>query len=260
MGNVESFVKSMRARGLRGETIKLRRYHVERAVEVLGDAPEAWQRDAVEDYLAAPSWAPATRRSNHASLKAFLRWCPAVEGVGVLEDIPATRVPRSLPRPAADADILEALRRAGEREQLMLELMAYGGLRRGEVATVRGEDVLGEWLRVVGKGGHVRMVPLPRHLAARIARRGEGWLFPGQIDGHLSARRVGELVGELLPEGVTGHALRHRYGTAAYQGSHDIIAVQRLLGHAKLDTTMIYTEVEPTATRSAASTTWRLTA
>ena len=54
----------------------------------------------------------------------------------------------------------------------MVELMAYGGLRRGEVARVRGEDIHGQWLRVTGKGGHARMVPLPPHLAARVKRRG----------------------------------------------------------------------------------------
>lgn len=255
---IDDFVSALRARGLRRETIKTRRHYVERALETLGRRPETWTRKGLEDYLAGHNWAPATRRSAHASIKSFLVWCDDVEGAGPLEKVPAARVPRSMPRPASDADILDALRRAGEREQLMIELMCYGGLRRAEVAVVRGDQVEGEWLRVEGKGGHVRMVPIPAHLAARIRRHGEAWLFPGQIDGHLSPRRVGELVGELLPRGVTAHALRHRFATTAYQGSGDIIAVQRLLGHAKLDTTMIYTEIAPAATRAAAASTWRI--
>lgn len=141
----------------------------------------------------------------------------------------------------------------------MIELMAYGGLRRGEVATVRAEDVTGQWLRVAGKGGHVRAVPLPPHLAARVAR-GTGWLFPGQIDGHLSARRVGELIRECLPDGTTPHQLRHRYASTVYRSSRDIRAVQSLLGHARLDTTMVYTAVDKDSVGRAAEGAWKLSA
>ncbi|WP_408918409.1 tyrosine-type recombinase/integrase [Corynebacterium striatum] len=138
--------------------------------------------------------------------------------------------------------------------------MAYGGLRRGEVARVRGSDVQGQWLRVEGKGGHVRLVPLPPHLARRIAAHGDSWLFPGQINGHLSPRRVTELVGEVLPVGVTPHALRHRFATRVYAQSGDIVALSMLLGHAKLDTTMVYTQVDSVVQAQAAAGAWTLAA
>ncbi|RAV33526.1 tyrosine-type recombinase/integrase [Corynebacterium heidelbergense] len=209
-------------------------------------------------WLASQPWAPATRRSVRASLRTYWAWRARTgRGVNAAAELPRAAVPRAVPRPAADTVILSALRRAEPRVQTMIELMAYGGLRRCEVATVRGEDIAGHWLRVTGKGGHVRAVPLPPHLAARIAAN-PGWLFPGQIDGHLSARRVGELVGEVLPPGVTAHQLRHRYATTVYAASHDIRAVQRLLGHAKLDTTMIYTAVDDQVASSAAAGAWRL--
>lgn len=258
MSYITDFVQSLRARGCRDETVKLRRYHVARAIEDLGK-PNTWTRREVEAYLANARWSPSTRRSVHASLKAFMRTLDDVEGAGVLEDIPAPRVPRGVPRPLDDTAIRGALAKADERTSLMVELMAYGGLRRGEVARVRGEDIHGQWLRVTGKGGHARMVPLPPHLAARVKRRGEGWVFPGQIDGHLSARRVGELIRECLPAGMTPHQLRHRYATTVYRSSGDIRAVQELLGHARLDTTMIYTAVDSDTTASAAAGAWTLT-
>lgn len=257
MSYVTEFVLSLRARGCRQETISLRRYHVARALEELGD-PARWSTRRVEQYLATPSWSPATRRSVHASLKSFLRSRGEVQGAGVIEDIPAPRVPRGVPRPLDDADIRAALARADERTALMIELMAYGGLRRGEVARVRGEDVSGQWLRVTGKGGHSRMVPLPPHLAARVQRRGESFIFPGRIDGHLSPRRVGELIRACLPDGMTPHQLRHRYATSVYRASRDIRAVQSLLGHARLDTTMVYTAVDNDSAAAAASGAWRL--
>ena len=63
----------------------------------------------------------------------------------------------------------------------MMELMAYGGLRPGEVS----RDLTGYWLQVTGPGGHIRLVPLPGWLCAN-NRKAKGWAFPGQIDGHLS--------------------------------------------------------------------------
>ena len=257
---ITNWRRAMVARGLRPETIKLRTYHVTLAMETLGRDARAWSRAAVEQYLSNPGWSPATRRSHHASLKNFLAWHPDIAGAGIMEEIPAPRVPRGLPRPASDSTIMDALRHAGPREQLMIELMAYGGLRRGEVAKVRGDDVNGHWLRVEGKGGHTRLVPLPPHVAKRVQAAGPGYVFPGQINGHLSPRRVGELVGELLPHGVTAHTLRHRFATTVYSSSHDIVAVQRLLGHAKLETTMVYTDIATDTLGTAAAGAWALKA
>lgn len=249
-------VASNRAAG----TIALRVAHVTRALDAIGRDLSDITVDDVAHYLASQPWAPATRRSYRASLSAFFAYAHA-RGLATFDgaDLPAAPTPRSVPRPASDQMIREALARGDERAALMIELMAYGGLRRCEVATVKGADVTGQWLHVVGKGGHTRMVPLPRHLAARL-RRVPGWAFPGAIDGHLSARRVGEIVGALLPDGVTAHALRHRYATRVYQRSGDIRAVQTLLGHAKLDTTMIYVAVHDDARMTAAATAWEMTA
>ena len=210
------------------------------------------------NYLAAQDWSAATRRSVRSSLRLFWEWC-ARRGLceDVARELPTTPPPRSLPRPLEDHVILDALRAASPRVQLMIELMAYGGLRRCEVARVRSDDLQGQWLNVIGKGGHHRAVPLPPHLCARI-RRVAGWLFPGNIDGHLSAPHVGKLVSRALPAGMTAHQLRHRFATTAYRTSRDIRSVQTLLGHAKLDTTMIYTQVVDDDRAAAAAGAWTL--
>ena len=223
---------------------------------------EAVEAAALESYLAHPGWSPATRRSHRASIRLFFAWATATGHVDAdpAAHLPSVIQPRALPHPATEAATDVALRTADDRTRLMVGLMALAGLRRDEVARVRGADVLDgvdvTRLRIVGKGGHVRVVPIPGHLAAAIRRRGAGWTFPGQIDGHLSARRVGELVGGVLPPGVTAHALRHRFATVVYERSRDIRAVQALLGHAKLDTTMVYVGVSDASTTTAAATAW----
>lgn len=248
----------MRAASLSEETIKLRQSHMRRVLRKL-DKPlgEIGAGDFIE-FLAGQSWAPATRRSYRSSIVSFVRFAAKSGAIDQgAADLPAARVPRSLPRPANDRAIERALRAAPARVQLMIELMSFGGLRRGEVARVRAEDLVGEWLQVTGKGGHTRAVPLPGHVCA-VIRRNTGYLFPGAIDGHLSARRVGELVREALPAGVKPHQLRHRYATTVYRQSGDIRAVQTLLGHAKLDTTAIYVHVASAEQRHAAEGAWRL--
>lgn len=62
--------------------------------------------------------------------------------------------------------------------------------------------------------------------------------------GPLRPDSVGKILKRLLGDGWTGHTLRHRFATRALAGSHNLRAVQLLLGHAKPETTAIYTAVD----------------
>lgn len=96
-------------------------------------------------------------------------------------------------------------------------------------------------LRVQGKGGRVRVLPMSDGLAARVrAEAGAGYLFPGAIGGHVSPDWVGRLVGRSLPQGWSMHSLRHRFATVAYHHDRDLLTVQGLLGHASPATTQRY--------------------
>ena len=238
---IDRYAAYLAAGGRQSSTIKLRRSHLIAATRSIGSLETASSAQ-LEDYLANPGWKPTTRRSHRASIVQFYRWLLRSEHITI--------------NPAA-------IQAAPPRVQLMLELMAYAGLRRMEVARVHTKDVIitdhASALRVTGKGGHTRIVPIPGHLAEAI-RRGRGWLFPGDDSGHLSAAYVGRLVSRSLPPGVTGHMLRHRYATEGYRRGRDIRAVQELLGHAKLDTTMAYTRVASDQTSAVAALTWTLTA
>lgn len=228
---------------------RLRRDSGGRLLDLTGDELEAW--------LANPDWSPATKRSQRGTLRAFFRWAVAAQ---LLErdpcaTLPPVRTPRGLPRPAGETDYLAALVRADDRERRALRLGAECGLRRGEIARVRGDDLthdlLGWSLRVKGKGGHVRLVPVPDDLAEDLRQTGLGWVFPSPRGGHLTPAHLGKLVSRLLPDGVATHALRHRAGTRAYAGTRDLRAVQEFLGHAKPETTAIYTQVPAAAIRQA---------
>lgn len=239
-------------------TVTLRSYYLRRfAVDHGGNPWEVTTAD-LRAYILSRPWTPATVKSFRSTMREFYRWALLEE----LTDrdpaalLPRTRVPMGGPRPASDESLNAAMERADERVRLMLRLAAQAGLRCREIARVRCEDVFSDltgWsLRVDGKGGRERLVPIPDDLARDILARSPGYTFPGHEDGHLSAAYVSKLISRVMP-GATAHQLRHRYATRAYQlGGQDIRAVQELLGHASVATTQIYTAVGVDKLRSVA--------
>lgn len=167
------------------------------------------------------------------------------------------RASEPLPRPTPEIIYQTALTDACERRvRVALRLAAEAGLRRTEVSLVHADDLvpdlLGWTLIAHGKGGKDRRVPLEDDLAREVAVQADGgWLLPGRIDGHLSGQYVGKLVARALPGVWTMHTLRHRFGTLAADGG-DLIAVQRLLGHASVATTQRYVLRPDDALRRAA--------
>lgn len=236
-------------------TRELRRYHLRALADHVAD-PRAVTIEDVEDWLADPAWSQNTRRSHRTTVVGFFRWCRAV---GVREDDPTAlllTIPGVIgkPRPCPEQALRRALMAADERARLMLALGAGLGLRRAEIAAVRGEHVEdtldGPVLRVIGKGGRERILPIDDDLAARL-REHEGWCFPSPDGGHLTPAHVGKIVSRLLPDGWTTHTLRHRFASAAYRADRDLRAVQELLGHASVATTQIYTAIPDDARRRA---------
>jgi integrase/recombinase XerC len=210
-----------------------------------------------------------------AALRAFFRY---LVREGVLEadpsaGIPAPRTPRRLPRPLA-VDDCQVLMTAAEgpgdassesRDAAMAELLYGAGLRVGELVAldVRDVDLTRGEVRVQGKGGKERVVPLPaaarKALAAWLAprrrpgvlgeplfvalraRRGEP---PRRLDARDVRRRLARrALAAGLADRVHPHRLRHSYATHLLDMGADLRAIQELLGHASLSTTQKYTAV-----------------
>ncbi|MFT3877416.1 MAG: tyrosine-type recombinase/integrase [Propioniciclava sp.] len=246
------------ASGRTDQTVSLRRHQLSRLAADVGDLLMV-DGDALTEWLAGHEWAVSTLKSHCDAVRSFYSWAVATRRL--VESPAATlvqvRVPARVARPAL-ADIVEAaIARADERRRLMLLLASKAGLRRGEIARVYSDDLMRDlvgWSLIVrGKGGRERLVPLVDDVAFLLRRRGPGWAFPGDVDGHLSPARVGELVSELLPAHWTCHTLRHYFATRTYAATRDIIAVQRLLGHAKPETTMGYIGLGQDVLRGAVS-------
>lgn len=244
-----------RAGGTPDTTISLRRYYVQR----LAHHHHGLLRLSTDDlaaWIAAEDWSPNTRKSVRSALRSFYGWAAHS---GRLDASPAhllspVRVPRGRPKPTPEREYRKAAMTADPRARLAILLAGQCGLRRGEVARIRGEDVqedlTGHTLRVVGKGGHVRYVPLPEHLAGELLAV-DGFAFPSPSGGHLTPHHLAKIVARYLPPGVSMHSLRHRCATTAYAATNDLRAVQELLGHSRPETTAGYVAVPDDAIRAA---------
>lgn len=181
----------------------------------------------------------------------------------------APRAGRSLPKPV-EVGAARRMIDAGEslaeepwiaaRDAAVLALLYGAGLRISEALGLSRRDapVAAEAVRVTGKGGKTRVVPI----LPAVRRAVEDYLrlcpwpldpaaplFRGAKGGPLSPRIVQLAVERMrgalgLPDSATPHALRHAFATHLLAGGADLRAIQELLGHASLATTQVYTGVD----------------
>ncbi|MFN7168821.1 MAG: tyrosine recombinase XerC [Pannonibacter sp.] len=180
------------------------------------------------------------------------------------------RQPRSLPKPLSVSDAkavtsgdlaMEAEPWIEARNAAVLTLLYGCGLRISEALSLTRRAAplpTTRSLRITGKGGKERIVPLLPAVGEAIAAYlrlcpyqpdMDGPLFLGARGGPLSPRIVQLAVEKLrgalaLPDSATPHALRHSFATHLLAKGGDLRSIQELLGHASLSTTQIYTEVD----------------
>jgi site-specific recombinase XerD len=197
-------------------------------------------------------------------------------GQNPAELLPNPRAESYLPRVLDPDEVRRLLERIPTRTALdmrdraMLEIAYSSGLRCAELVglDVDRVDFESETVRVLGKGGRERILPLgepaQRALATYLARGrpalkgdpSEPALLLSKSGKRLSpsdvTRRLDRRVSEAAIAGrVSPHALRHSFATHMLEGGADLRSIQELLGHASVSTTQIYTRVEPGRLRRA---------
>lgn len=245
---IEEWAGWLKLSGLSANTIELRRGHMRTMAKRSGTSHPAQVRFAdLVEVCSQQDWSKEHRRSVRTTLNKFFDWARVHEWH---ETNPAAQLPHVAaaepkPRPAPDEVWRELLAKANPRERLMARLAGEAGMRRAEVARCHRDDLVRDtdgWALVVhGKGDRQRVVPIADGLAREIRDHCQaGYLFPGDIGGHLSAKYVGELLSRLMPDGFAMHSLRHRYASRGYRKTRNLRAVQMALGHKSVATTERY--------------------
>jgi len=206
-----------------------------------------------------------------SALKSFARWLaerdPDFDATVILA-AKGPRFTRALPRPLSEADAQEVVNTVSDdkasdwqraRDMAVVTLLYGCGLRISEALGLTGRHAaMGESLRIIGKGGKERLVPVIPVAARAVAEYArlcpfdlapDAPLFRGMRGGPLNPRLIARAMEGArlrlgLPDTATPHALRHSFATHLLSAGGDLRTIQELLGHASLSTTQIYTGVD----------------
>jgi site-specific recombinase XerD len=175
-------------------------------------------------------------------------------------EVPAT-APRAL-GPKAQIRYLRAVQACGSvRDRVLALVPFYAGTRIAEIVALDLDDVRLSArkgvLRVLGKGERLREVPIHPQLRTALAEwlaERQNWsgavespaLFVNRRGSRLSARGAHDVITGIaatagLEDRVTAHVLRHSFATTLVRGGTDLVIAAELLGHARLETTRVYT-------------------
>ncbi len=212
-----------------------------------------------------------------SALRQFYRY---LVSEGLREDDPTSTIEspkqgRTLPKTLSEAEVTNLIKTAGEKDTAegtrlvcLIEMLYATGLRVSELvglplsAIGKGTD----HLIVEGKAGRERMVPLStpaqnalksylevrkQHIGENDTSNQDQWLFPSKtsVSGHLTRQRFAQLLKDLAKEAkiddgrVSPHVLRHAFATHLLSNGADLRSVQKMLGHADIATTQIYTHI-----------------
>lgn len=257
----QRFLEDMRIKGLQPKTQTMYLRAMRDFTRFLGHAPDsatpeelrAFQLDMKERGVGAPTF------NNRLTVLSFFyaTTCPRPE---MKRPMRYQRAAKKIPVVLSAEEvtrILEAAPGPGLRYRAAFSVAYGGGLRASEVTHLKVGDIDSDRMLIradQGKGRkdrHVMLSPSLLELLRDYYReaRPAGWLFPGRnrVD-PISTKQFNRAFSVArdfaeIKKKVSPHTLRHSFATHLLEGGTDIRVIQVLLGHAKLETTTIYTKV-----------------
>lgn len=242
---IDGYLAHLRSQSASARTIGERRKILTKLDDDLPFGIEAACQDELKAWLWRDGWSMGTRETYHSAMVGLYRWAYEVEEIDFdpSAKIKKPKVPRRLPRPITDDELVDLLTRAKSPYQLWIKIAAYAGLRCVEIARLDRRDITSENIRVQrGKGDKPRFVPT--HPVVWEAVRD---LPPGPITDHderyVSIRSAIYFRRSLKLPGISLHRCRHWFGTNVQRQFKDLRVTQQLMGHADPSATAGYSLV-----------------
>lgn len=248
------FLNSRLAQNLKPASIEWYRLKLARFAEVCPELPD--DPAPIEGFLARLGGSPATRVNYYQAFSAFF----AFASKRYHQDNPMAAMRRphldeDSPRPTLAPEELMKLRDAPTslRDRAILTLLIDTGIRSGELAQLRKQDITAETINVQGKGGKQRTVPISeetrRLLLSLMAADGvTDYIFSGH-KGRLTRHGLYRIVSRYMRKaGISGpklggHRIRHGFARGYLVLGGDTRSLQRILGHKKISTTEKYADL-----------------
>ena len=224
-------------------------------------SPDQLTRDHLREYQAYllndQKLQPRTVKLRVSALRFF--FVKTLKRRYLLEDMPYPKVPRRLPTILTVEEVtrlIDAARTLTDRTMLMV--LYSTGMRNAEMRQLQVRDIDSRSMLIHiqrGKGGRDRYVPLSPTLLATLRAywrwmKPKTWLFPGTIAGWRADKPITPKVvwdacqsaatRAHIHKRVSAHLLRHSYATHLLEAGADLRTIQLLLGHVKLEHTVLY--------------------
>ncbi len=201
-----------------------------------------------------------------AALKTFFKYLKAekhlLQDIAALLDSPS--IWQTIPEVLSQKEVHDLLQapdphsKVGARDLAILYVLYACGLRVSELTSLNLQDVDDAWVRVKGKGGRERMVPIARPALATIdhyllhfrqeEKKENPPLFLGSKGQRISREAVWHRIKFYAAQAgirkeISPHTLRHSFATHLLEGGADLRVIQEMLGHASIGTTDRYTHL-----------------
>jgi integrase/recombinase XerD len=268
-------IEDMAVRGFSAKTQHDYLRVVSRFAAFLGRSPMTATAEDVRRFQVEPREAgmPAPAMNSHVAALRFF-FTTTIDRPDLSRRLIRTPYPRKLPTVLSPDEVARLLAATTCIKHRAALAVAYGaGLRGAEVAALKVGDIDSERMLIRverGKGGRYRNAMLSPDLLALLRawwkegrRQGAmlpgGWLFPGQNPVRpITTRQLARVVDDAaraagIAKRVSPHTLRHSFATHLLEDGVDIRVIQVLLGHAKLDSTALYTKVATRTVRTVTS-------
>jgi site-specific recombinase XerD len=234
---------------------------VERFAKHFGKPPDQLQQEHLREYqaylLRGSKLKPRTVKLHVSALRFF--FVKTLKRPYLQDDIPYPKVPRRLPVILTVEEVRRLIDSARNlMDRTMLMVLYSTGMRNRELRGLQVRDIDSQSMLIhiqYGKGGRDRYVPLRPKLLETLREyyrwmKPKTWLFPGTVDGWRADKPITpKVVWEAcqsaaerakIDKHVSAHLLRHSYATHLLEAGADLRTIQLLLGHVKLEHTVIY--------------------
>ena len=262
-------IEDMTIRGFGAKTQHDYIRSVSTLAKFLGRSPDTASNEDVRGFqlhLSTEGISAANMNGTVSGLRFFFR--VTLGRADMASHLPFVRRPRKLPVVLSPEEVSRFLEAAPGLKYKAAFSVAYGaGLRASEVISLKPTDIDSQRMVIrveQGKGRKDRYVMLSPQLLELLrnwwrVEQPRGWLFPGRVLGApLTTRQLNRACHAAadmaeLEKPVSLHTLRHSFATHLLEQHIDIRVIQVLLGHAKLDTTALYTQVATRTIREVMS-------
>ncbi len=257
---LEEFATYLELQGRSKNTIRTYCWIVENFLKYINKDPYAISKEDIFRYLAylKKKWNYDSNsiRLVVIALKQFFKFIGRED---LLIYLKSPKIDKRLPKFITYEEFLRLVGACDNpRDKLMIKFLFYTGVRVSELVNLKIDDILWEegFVKVKGKGGKERIIPLPESLLKELKEYVETrkikseYLFPSKRGSKLSTRQVQRIINKArikagIRKKVTPHILRHSLATFLLSKGVDIRIIQEILGHSSLSVTQIYTHVVP---------------